>query len=37
MPPVGRQGQPALAAAVGLTGASPDKVFAALREAKNRF
>jgi hydroxyacylglutathione hydrolase len=32
-----RAGEPALAASVGLVGAAPDKVFAALREAKNRF
>lgn len=35
--PFFRAGEGALAAAVGLVGASPDKVFAALREAKNRF
>ena len=35
--PFFRAGETALAAAVGLAGASADKVFAALREAKNRF
>ena len=35
--PFFRVGETALAAAVGLAGASADKVFAALREAKNRF
>ncbi len=32
-----RAAEPALAASVGLVGAAPEKVFAALREAKNRF
>jgi hydroxyacylglutathione hydrolase len=35
--PFFRAGEPALAAAVDLRGASAGKVFAALREAKNRF
>jgi hydroxyacylglutathione hydrolase len=35
--PFFRAGEPALAAAVGLAGAAPGAVFAALREAKNRF
>lgn len=35
--PFFRAGEPALAAAVGLDGADANTVFAALREAKNRF
>lgn len=35
--PFFRASEPALAAAVGLSGAAPGEVFAALREAKNRF
>ena len=35
--PFFRAGEPALAKAVGLEGAAPSAVFAALREAKNRF
>lgn len=35
--PFFRAGEPALAAAVGLAGAAPGAVFAALRDAKNRF
>ncbi|MDP3408732.1 hydroxyacylglutathione hydrolase [Bosea sp. (in: a-proteobacteria)] len=35
--PFFRAGEAALAAAVGLAGAAPGDVFAALREAKNRF
>lgn len=35
--PFFRAGEGALAAAVGLVGAQPGEVFAALREAKNRF
>lgn len=35
--PFFRAGEPALAAAVGLAGAPAGEVFAALREAKNRF
>ena len=35
--PFFRAAEPALAKAVGLAGAAPGEVFAALREAKNRF
>lgn len=35
--PFFRAAEPALAAAVGMSGAEPGAVFAALREAKNRF